>query len=226
MRVNVYTSKGFDAGKTQQFANQHSVLATRGYMQDPEDWKNVEITGHVKLVHTDSTDAFTWYSRGGRHSDPKPWCEGSSLKVDLYSDGTTKMAKEHWHVSYAIRPAKNTLNIGSIVGKWVGWKAVMYNKVVDGKTIVVMEGWVDKNVTNTWELAHTEIDSGGWKSADTDTVCGGAPDQQVVWGGPIVTFRSDVFDDVDIRYWSVREIDVEGTPDVPPPPPPAPHCAS
>jgi hypothetical protein len=37
--------------------------------------------------------------------------------------------------------------------------------------------------------------------------CGGRADQIITWGGPIVTFRWDGADDVDIKNFSVREID-------------------
>ena len=36
--------------------------------------------------------------------------------------------------------------------------------------------------------------------------CGGQPDQIMTWGGPIATFRWDGATDVDIKNFSVREI--------------------
>ena len=43
-----------------------------------EPWKNVEITGYVKVDWTRDPDNFlVWYARGGRHSNTIP-CEGSS----------------------------------------------------------------------------------------------------------------------------------------------------
>jgi hypothetical protein len=47
-------------------------------------------------------------------------------------------------------------------------------------------------------------DSGGF-GEDGDR-CGGSPDQQISWGGPIVTFRWDGTSNVDIKNLSVREI--------------------
>ena len=43
------------------------ALATKGYMQSANDWKNVEMTGVVKFNSGDSSDSWTWYARGGRH---------------------------------------------------------------------------------------------------------------------------------------------------------------
>ena len=37
--------------------------------------------------------------------------------------------------------------------------------------------------------------------------CGGEPDQIITWGGPIATFRWDGASDVDIKNFSVREIE-------------------
>lgn len=38
------------------------------------------------------------------------------------------------------------------------------------------------------------------------TQCGGDPDQIITWGGPVATFRWDSATDVDIKNFSVREI--------------------
>ena len=52
---------------------------------------------------------------------------------------------------------------------------------------------------------YTFTDSGGFGSDGED--CGGDPDQIITWGGPIATFRWDNADDVDIKKFSVREIE-------------------
>lgn len=76
VRMNVYTSTGYDQGKITTY-NQRT-LATKGYMQSSNDWKNIEMTGYVKL-NSGSGDTFTWYARGGRHSDSYK-CEGIAYK--------------------------------------------------------------------------------------------------------------------------------------------------
>jgi hypothetical protein len=47
-----------------------------------------------------------------------------------------------------------------------------------------MEIWVDPN--NDGVKVNDFVDSGGWGSAGEE--CGGAPDQIISWGGPIVTY--------------------------------------
>jgi hypothetical protein len=55
--------------------NQKS-LATKGYMQSPNDWKNVEMTGYIKVNSFQQDDDTAWYNRGGRHTSTEP-CEGT-----------------------------------------------------------------------------------------------------------------------------------------------------
>jgi hypothetical protein len=84
----------------------------------------------------------------------------------------------------------------------------MYNMEQNGETAVKMEIWVDKNEDGNedgpWEKVDERIDAGGWGSQGRE--CGGEPDQIITWGGPIATFRWDGASNVDIKYFSVREI--------------------
>ena len=64
-------------------------------MQSPNDWKNTEITGYVKL-NKGPSDQFTWYARGGTHTSSRA-CEGTSIKGQDFFDGHTRYAKEQWH---------------------------------------------------------------------------------------------------------------------------------
>ena len=64
-------------------------------MQDPDDWKNVEMIGYIKLNSHASMDQITWYARGGKHggaSDPDG-CEGTSLNGHISFDGRTRLLK-------------------------------------------------------------------------------------------------------------------------------------
>jgi hypothetical protein len=94
--------------------------------------------------------------------------------------------------------------MGSIKGKWVGFKSIMYNIDHSGKAGVKLEIWLDKENTNQWIKVNERIDAGGWGNNGRE--CGGTPDQIITWGGPIASFRWDSASDVDIRDFSVREI--------------------
>jgi Putative metal-binding motif len=201
VRMGVFTSSGFDPEKINTL--NHNKIALAGYMQSPNDWRDVEITGYIKLNSGDN-DNFVWYARGGRHtgSGPPQGCEGVAYKGGLFYGGSTRLEKEQWHVSYVF--GEYGKNIGLIKGKWVGLKVIMYNIVQNDKTAVKLELWVDKNNNNNWIKAAERIDKGGW--GNTGSECGGKPDQIITWGGPIAAFRWDGATNVDINKFSVREI--------------------
>ena len=202
VRMGVFTSSGFHPEEIKTL--NHNKIALAGYMQSPNDWKDVEITGYVKLNSGDN-DNFVWYARGARHMGygSPPGCEGVAYKGDLFFDGSTRFSKEQWHSGgYAF--GEFGKNIGPIQGKWVGLKVIMYNIVQDDKTAVKLELWVDEKNNNDWIKAAERVDNGGW--GNTGSECGGKPDQIITWGGPIASFRWDGATDVDIKKFSVREI--------------------
>jgi len=213
VRFNVYPSSGYHHELINTLDQQQ--LAAKGYMQSPNDWKNVEITGYLKL-NSQGGDVrghsgalvgghFTLYARGGKHTGfgaSQSGCEGTSYHADWAYDGTTRFAKEQWHVSYVFTPYKSATD--SIIGKWVGFKMIIYNIQQNGTTAVKMEIWVDPNDDGNWVNVNNFVDSGGWGKDGGE--CGGAPDQIISWGGPIVTYRWDNSPDVDIKDFSVREI--------------------
>ena len=213
VRMGVFPSTGYNPGTIT--TTRELELEKKGYMQGPNDWKNVEMTGYVKF-NSGSEDNFAWYARGGRHtgSGPMEGCEGVAYKGDLYFSGKTQIAKEQWHVSYDYSPAKQAIE--SIKGKWVGFKFIIYNTILpDGRIAVKMENWVDRNSDQHWEKIYEYVDSGGWGRDGID--CGGRADQIISWGGPIATFRWDSANDVDFKSMSVREINGQAGPSVIPP---------
>lgn len=86
-----------------------SVITPRG----AKPWKNVEMTGYVKIDSTRTTRSFfgsnnnedsgtpdiDWRARGGRHSGNVP-CEGTALNGGIYVDGTVG-----WKKKYGIQEA-------------------------------------------------------------------------------------------------------------------------
>ena len=110
-------------------------------MGSPNDWRDVEITGYVKLNQFKENDNFVWYARGGRHTDSDE-CQGSAYKGNLFYHGETQFSKEQWHVSYAKSPTIKATN--PLSGKWIGFKFVVYNFLTDtGKPAVKLENWID-----------------------------------------------------------------------------------
>jgi hypothetical protein len=202
VRMGVFTSSGYKPNLIQTL--DHSKIAAKGYMQSPNDWRDVEITGYIKL-NSGSGDNFAWYARGGRHTGfgSPEGCEGVAYKGDLYFDGQTRWTKEQWHTGGYVF-SDYLKGMGSIKGKWVGFKSIMYNIDHSGKAGVKLEIWLDKENTNQWIKVNERLDTGGWGNNGRE--CGGTPDQIITWGGPIASFRWDSASDVDIRDFSVREI--------------------
>jgi hypothetical protein len=202
VRMGVFTSSGYKPNLIQTL--DHSKIASKGYMQSPNDWRDVEITGYIKL-NSGTGDNFAWYARGGRHTGfgSPEGCEGVAYKGDLYFDGQTRWTKEQWHTGGYVF-SDYLKGTGSIKGKWVGFKSIMYNIDHSGKAGVKLEIWLDKENTNQWIKVNERVDTGGWGNNGRE--CGGTPDQIITWGGPIASFRWDSASDVDIRDFSVREI--------------------
>jgi hypothetical protein len=210
VRMEVYPSTGYH--EDQITTLNQKELAARGYMQSPNDWKNVEMTGIVKLISSLSNDQFNWYNRGGRHTNSAP-CEGTAYKADVmyYSSRQTRFNKEQWFSGgYSFTSPKN-VSSSSIQGKWVGLKYIVYNfQMPDGKTAVMLQSWFDANADGKWIKINEFVDSGGWGHEGSH--CGGAPDQLITWGGPIATFRWDNATNVDFKNLSVREIEPPAAP--------------
>ena len=176
-----------------------------------EPWKNIEITGYAKVVSKSSSSNNTdldWSARGGRQNSSIP-CEGTALHGGLHIDGSVGWKKEIWQVGgYTTERAKAKILTDSILGRWIGWKVVMYN--INNDTAVKMESYIDNKNSNYWVKVADLIDNGGWFANSPDNIfysanCGKAKDYIITNGGPIVTFRSDnlVW---DFKNLSVREI--------------------
>ncbi len=204
VRMGVYTSSGYDDNDIDSY-NQ-KTLASKGYMQDSRDWRNIEMTGYVKF-NSASNDNLSWYARGGVHSSED--CEGTAYKGRIfYYSGETGFAKEQWHSGgYDFTSTKDVSS--SIMDRWIGFKVVMYNTVENGKTVVVLENWLnDKGDKTSWKKVASAVDDGGWGNEGDH--CSGNPDQIITWGGPIATYRWDRASDVDFKWLSVREIKPPG----------------
>jgi hypothetical protein len=202
VRMHALTSTGYDSKKIPTY--DRDVLASRGYMQAANDWKNVEMTGFVKVnAASNWSDNFAWYARGGRHTDSLA-CEGSSYKGGLHYDGRVRWEKESWHVSYDSLPYKT--GTSSLKGRWVGFKSIMRNTTANGKPAVRLELWLNENADKvTWKKVYDTTDSGQLGGGAAN--CGGSVDAMpITWGGPLATFRWDSASDVDFKWLSVREI--------------------
>jgi hypothetical protein len=203
VRMTAYTTSGYHPENITTY--NRDELAKQGYMQSPNDWRDVEITGFVKVNGTDAADDnFAWYARGGRHNDDNSGCEGSAYKGDLYYDGRVSFAKETWHVSYDYTDKPSVTS--KLERRWVGFKVVMYNITVDGKPAVKMESYLNENADKvSWTKVFENVDAGDFGGDASH--CGASNDAMpITWGGPNAVFRWDGATDVDFKWMSVREI--------------------
>jgi hypothetical protein len=200
-RFHIFTSSGYHQDQISTY--NEATLASKGYMQSPNDWKNVEMTGYVKLnAYSDVDHAFVWYNRGGMHSTSFK-CEGTAYKGNLNYVGQSRFQKEQWHPSYFTTSWIQATS-SDPKNRWIGIKYVVYNFQLNGKTAVKMENWLDDKADGNWVKVYEHVDTGGWGTTGTD--CGGSPDQLITWGGPDATFRFDAITNLDFKNFSVREI--------------------
>jgi hypothetical protein len=204
VRMQVLTSTGYSAAAIGTYAQ--DALASSGYMQAPNDWKNVELTGYVRVNAGGKRDEnLSWQARGGEHTDSRP-CEGTAYHGALHYDGRVRWQKESWHVSYVGSPYAQATS--ALRGRWVGFKAIMHNVTTpEGATVVHLELWLDTKADGvSWARVYEMTDAGDW-GGDASS-CGGSVDAMpLTWGGPIAIFRWDGANDVDFKWLSVREIE-------------------
>jgi hypothetical protein len=179
-----------------------------GRLQGSEEWKNVEMTGYAKIVPSNTpNDSLVWSIRGGRHNSTVP-CEGTALKGGIDVNGTVSWAKEIWHTGgYTNKRAEKQVT-EPIIGRWIGWKVVVYN--MNNDTSVKMESYLDNRANNHWLKVTDLVDNGGWYANEPDLLfytanCGKAKDHIIINGGPLAIFRSDNMT-WNFRDLSVREI--------------------
>jgi len=173
-------------------------------------WKNVEMTGYVKVVNATSNNAaLDWYARGRLHISSSP-CQGVAYHGGLRTEGSVFWQKEIWHPG-GYTDYRGDVNVTHpILGRWVGFKAIMFN--INNDSAVKLQAYLDDNASNHWKKVVDVIDDGGWYAIAPDALfysanCGRSRDYIILNAGPIATFRSDnmIWDFKDL---SIREIQV------------------
>jgi hypothetical protein len=171
-------------------------------------WKNVEMTGYVKVVSANfSNAALDWYTRGRLHISSSP-CQGVAYHGGLKTDGSVYWQKEIWHTGGYTDFRGNVNATHNILGRWVGFKAIMFN--ISNDSAVRLQTYLDENASNHWKKVVDVVDNGGWYTDTPNDLfysanCGRSKDYIILNAGPIATFRSDnmIWDFKDL---SIREI--------------------
>jgi len=196
----------------------HTKLAQRGYMVSPKDWKNVEQTGYFRITNPKTIrEAITCKLRGGSHTSGNNGCEGVCYGVitPYTSANITTLEKEYSHPNYVFYKPAQLFDYGSIIGKWIGVKAIIYD-LPNGD--VKIEHYVDIGgldprtgaPANQWKKVDETIDDGKMLGTTKCPCNPVSPTEKFSWGGKNVTWRIDEVDSVEFQRLSIREIDVKG----------------
>src|SRR5215213_10107147 len=195
-----------------------SELKEIGYWYKPSDWKNIEVTLIFKLLDSARSKgeqhSLSLVTRSISHSqldneykksdhEPKFFCGGSSYHNNISNEGNLRMKKEQFHIDYEWERYNETLTVGNIYDKIIGFKAIVYNV---NDTAVKLETWVDteNQGKGPYKKVHEGIDLGNW--GDNMKVCGAEKDgQAITWGSPIVIIKANDFK-FDIYDVEIREI--------------------
>jgi hypothetical protein len=195
-----------------------SELKDIGYWYKPSDWKNVEVTLIFKLLDSARSKgedhALSIVTRSITHSqidseykkssdEPQYFCGGSSYHNNISNDGKIRMKKEQYHIDYEWERYNDTLTVGNIYDKIIGFKGIVYNI---NNTAIKLETWVDveNGGKGPYKKVHEFIDNGNWGDAMTE--CGAKTDgQAITWGSPIVIIKANDFK-FDIYDIEIREI--------------------
>jgi len=225
-RIDIYTK---DAGilpdKPDQLNNlskgkiqswNYSELKDIGYWYKPTDWKNVEVTLIFKLLDSSRSKgeqhSISLVTRSISHSEkyddanddePPFYCGGSSYHNNISNEGYLRMKKEQYHVNYEFERYADTISVGNIYDKIIGFKGIVYNI---NNTAVKLESWVDleNGGRGPYKKVHEKIDHGSW--GDSMTECGADTDgTSITWGSPLVIIKTNDFK-FDIYDIEVREI--------------------
>ena len=192
----IKTSTGFSVGAVASDVD-HGVLASQGYMFQPNDWKDVEMTAYVKFVSGDQTLAISMQCRGANETGIHN-CASTKYLTEIGFDGRQRFGKKQWNISQLNKDWTDTsvLKDGndSMAQGWFGIKFVMYNVGIgsgnpSGNYGVRLETWLDVNNNNEWVKTSETIDAGGWGNTD-DCGLNVNPDQiiSVGWSSSSIQF--------------------------------------
>jgi hypothetical protein len=174
----------------------------RMYVISPDGWRDVEMTGYVRLKSHTFDEEFAWAVRSGQHTDRNP-CDWTAYYSALPFAGQTWFQKEVIHIDRGYTPKRHSsISVKPLQDRLVGIKMIAYN--VDHG--VKLELWVDDRADNNWVKIAETVDSGGWSSRIE--YCGREPDHVISEPRPRVVFRVDNVT-FEFKNLSVREIEIK-----------------
>jgi hypothetical protein len=212
-RMLVYSTKtAADRGEGFTFSTyDFDELRKRGAWDDKKtDYRDTETTYYVKCDSTSgSADELSLVARSVRHEETDHnGCGGSSYHGSLrFTDGAARLIKEPRHVDYTDYKTSSK-KLGNILGKWIGFKFVVFNET---DTSVRMAVYLDPKNDNTWNNGEPYIeylDTGNWSEGSSEgmTPCGGTSKGMAITWGSIKQVIKDNGLSITLKKFSVRSI--------------------
>lgn len=202
-----------------------ALALERGHLYSQKDYRNVEVTGYVDVLHESGNEdnkGIVWFGPSGRHtgnmehdeSDTRG-CWGSTYKTNYNTKGNKiRIQKESWHVNYDMRHEIEADESFKDLKKR-GVKHVSFVFERNGKLGRRIESWIDlkgidtntNNPKNKWKLVRVEEDHPDLNDWGTRMrLCNCASDHQIIlWAAPIATYRWD-FSRIKLSHGTVQEI--------------------
>lgn len=184
----------------------HANDGVRMYVLSPVMWRDVEITGYVKLNSFSFDEEFAWAARSGKHS-PDNVCDATAYFGALGFSGKSWFQKKVFHGNGYTDKRYSPAILEPAQSRWIGLKLVAYN--IDSDRAVRLELWVDNKTDNNWIKVAEAVDNGGW-SHEFPGMCAKASDHIMTESRPRAMFRVDNAT-FEFMKLSVREIDVGQT---------------
>jgi hypothetical protein len=224
IRWAITQDNGYDESK---LCTNSKTCAQQGYMQDPKDWKDIEMTAYYRINQCGGGGSngkchIEHVMRGQRSTTSTNsvgvcgcalGCSDNYHGNSYPESGRQKWEKDLFHVAGYGNDIRGVNNNSATRkwddGTWIGIKTICYN--LENGT-VRLEHWTDENANNKWKMTHYFIDDGKkWKVRYPhimDNHCGAGTDPiAITWGGPLTVFRSDNIKSYDIKWASIRSID-------------------
>jgi hypothetical protein len=153
----------------------YSASPERIYIHNPDlqsEWNDVEITayGRNDQMDTSITDwtwsgisAFARTTHGTNGNENINLCDDRGYGGRLLLGGTFDFEKEtahHLSQGYAPTMPVQVWNTNMSLGQWVGYKFIVYDKLVSNIKGVQLEQWIDKNNDGNWVQISSFFDNG------------------------------------------------------------------
>lgn len=202
-KTYISTSVGYNP--TANITDQQE-MSRRGYMQTPQDWRNVEFTGQF-VVFKESDDFITFGFRTGKHTGngAPAGCTASSylVEINMKAGGLIRVRKKSWNTS--IHNWLSTLASGFDATKVCGWtlKILCFNSQ-DGNNVNI-EVWLAKDNDNQFTKVLSGIDTGQLNTDANVCNCTNAG-QPLTWGGPFILLQGNT-GTFGFKNISIREIE-------------------